>query len=280
MAEGQVNPFKVNATRDDLGVEALETHNGTKSGGVRGTTTAAPEPHRGSSATSFAAEKDTNPVDQAALMGAALAAIVALVVSPGEFGNLSSIIGATLLCVILAFYRLELRLEHFLRAIFRGAAPAAVTGLCACLLISWPVQIWVDHQTSAMNYCSGSTGDAYSNCLGNRAFQPLALFWAVFTVLGTSAYFGGWWRWKRKRLRGYKSNEPVPPAERIGKGCSVQTTRDHCAEDVIAAVRRCSDHSERTRRLLIGAAVIDGALRAAALIDIKRRPAGESRSRK
>ena len=41
-----------------------------------------------------------------------------------------------------------------------------------------------------------------------------------------------------------------------------------------------SDLSARTRRLLIAAAVTDGALRVAALIDIRRRPASQIRGRK
>jgi hypothetical protein len=45
------------------------------------------------------------------------------------------------------------------------------------------------------------------------------------------------------------------------------------AEDVMPT-RRWSDLSERTRRLLMTAAVADGALRVAALIDIKA-PAGK-----
>ena len=44
--------------------------------------------------------------------------------------------------------------------------------------------------------------------------------------------------------------------------------------------RQWSDLSERTRRLLIAAAVADGALRVAALIDLKRRPASQIRGQK
>ncbi len=51
-------------------------------------------------------------------------------------------------------------------------------------------------------------------------------------------------------------------------------------EDVVAARRRWSDLSKRTRILLVTTAVADGALRVAALIDIQRRPASQIRGRK
>jgi hypothetical protein len=51
------------------------------------------------------------------------------------------------------------------------------------------------------------------------------------------------------------------------------------AEDVMPG-RQWNDLSERTRGLLIAAAVADGALRVAALIDIKRRPASQIRGPK
>jgi MFS family permease len=53
-----------------------------------------------------------------------------------------------------------------------------------------------------------------------------------------------------------------------------------CAEDAMAARRRWSELSERRRRLLIAAAVVEGALKLAALIDLSRRPAGQVRGPK
>jgi hypothetical protein len=51
-------------------------------------------------------------------------------------------------------------------------------------------------------------------------------------------------------------------------------------EGVMATTRKWSDLSERTRTLIIVAAVADSALKAAALIDIKRRPASQIRGPK
>ena len=48
----------------------------------------------------------------------------------------------------------------------------------------------------------------------------------------------------------------------------------------MATTRKWSDLSERTRTLIIVAAVADSMLKAAALIDIKRRPASEIRGPK
>jgi len=52
------------------------------------------------------------------------------------------------------------------------------------------------------------------------------------------------------------------------------------AEDRMAARRQWSDLSERRRRLIVAAAVVEGCLKIAALIDIKRRPASQIRGPK
>jgi hypothetical protein len=49
---------------------------------------------------------------------------------------------------------------------------------------------------------------------------------------------------------------------------------------IVPNTARWSELSERTRRLIIAGAVIEGLLKIAALIDLKRRPAGEIRGSK
>jgi hypothetical protein len=50
--------------------------------------------------------------------------------------------------------------------------------------------------------------------------------------------------------------------------------------DVVADRRRWSELSEQTRRLIIVGAAVEGILKIAALIDIKRRPAAQIRGPK
>jgi hypothetical protein len=63
--------------------------------------------------------------------------------------------------------------------------------------------------------------------------------------------------------------------------CKVQASRDPVAhEDVMATRKQWSDLSPRTRRLLTVTAVVEGTLKLAALIDIRRRPASQIRGPK
>ena len=48
----------------------------------------------------------------------------------------------------------------------------------------------------------------------------------------------------------------------------------------MAAEKKWSDLSQRTRRLILVSAVVEGTLKTAALIDIKRRPASQIRGSK
>jgi hypothetical protein len=50
--------------------------------------------------------------------------------------------------------------------------------------------------------------------------------------------------------------------------------------DVMAARKQWSDLSKPTRRLLVSAAVVEGVLKVAALVDLKRRPGSQVRGPK
>jgi hypothetical protein len=49
---------------------------------------------------------------------------------------------------------------------------------------------------------------------------------------------------------------------------------------MVMAAGKWSDLSPRTRRIIIAAGIVEGGLKAAALVDIKRRPASEIRGPK
>jgi hypothetical protein len=71
-------------------------------------------------------------------------------------------------------------------------------------------------------------------------------------------------------------------ARELPERCSVQAITDPAmgTEDVMAATQNWDDLDERTRRLLIAAAVAELILKIVALIDIKRRPASQIRGPK
>jgi hypothetical protein len=73
---------------------------------------------------------------------------------------------------------------------------------------------------------------------------------------------------------------PLPQVSTPGRTTLGVERPRRSAEDGIAAGRQWSDLSERTRRLLAITAVAEGALKLAALIDLKRRPASQVRGPK
>lgn len=77
-------------------------------------------------------------VDRAALLGAAMAAVVALTFADGgEWDWLSLMSGAALLTIVAAFFRLP---DTGARRHVELAAAAAVVGLCSALVLALPVQ--------------------------------------------------------------------------------------------------------------------------------------------
>ena len=82
---------------------------------------------------------DRQHVDPAALMAAAVAAVLTITLSEGEWWWLDLIIGITLLLVLLAFYQpaaSEHRSERWLKA----GAFGTVAGLSVVLVVGYPIQ--------------------------------------------------------------------------------------------------------------------------------------------
>jgi hypothetical protein len=81
-------------------------------------------------------------VDQAALMGAALAAILAVFLPAGRWEGWGSVVGITLTFVIAGFYRVpdSAMPSGWRDAITRAGALACVAALCVSIAIAWPLQ--------------------------------------------------------------------------------------------------------------------------------------------
>jgi hypothetical protein len=135
--------------------------------------------------------------DQAALMGAALAAIITLVITPGAWDLFSTVVGVTLLSVLAGYYRpaKELGKIKALNAITKALALGAVAGLCICLAIAQYVQ---NHHlsTSDQQECSAiSNAFAYKEAnevaAGNRQPAYTSTI-ADVDLLLTESYWDGY----------------------------------------------------------------------------------------
>jgi hypothetical protein len=105
------------------------------------------------------AEKDRTRADQAALLGTGLAAVVAVSFGPGSWGWWSVGVGATLLLVIFAFYRVPDKDINVWTRVREILALAAVAGYCSTILLGYPLQTWWKHQG----------GDSFCNNVANAA---------------------------------------------------------------------------------------------------------------
>jgi hypothetical protein len=97
-------------------------------------------------------------VDEAALLGTSLAAILALTLGEGGWDWLGTTIGAALLAVIYAFFALP-GLDDKRRWI-ELVALSLVTALCAALVIAWPWQ-WIWSKTTGAGETCAAIGRAH-----------------------------------------------------------------------------------------------------------------------
>jgi hypothetical protein len=102
-----------------------------------------PDPCSEGDQTIAIAEPPGDRTDQAALMGAAIAAIITLVLGSGPWELLSSVIGVSLIAILVGFYRPQWRgtsRREVVDSLTQGLALAAVGALCVCLSIAYFVQ--------------------------------------------------------------------------------------------------------------------------------------------
>jgi hypothetical protein len=129
-------------------------------------------------------------IDPGALMGTALAAFLALILASGPWRALSVILGITLTLLLMASYRVEdwgVRREA---AIVRGSALGAVSGLCADLIVAYPIQEWWARRNFAGCYQSRDV----DGCFARHTTDALWLPWLVVFVVVSGIYFYRWWR--------------------------------------------------------------------------------------
>jgi hypothetical protein len=157
---------------------------------------------------------DPHEVDRAALLGTALAAVVALAfASDGEWDLLATLSGCALLSVIAAFFRLPAdgRRRHA-----ELVAMAAVVGLCSALVLAAPLQAVLSATPVAapcravgaagLPAAPGSPDDVlaagekerevFGDCMGRTTSRVL---WIPVLVVAASAVAVGELRLRRRR---------------------------------------------------------------------------------
>jgi hypothetical protein len=150
--------------------------------------------------------QESNRTDQAALFGAALTAILSIVVAPGAWAPFNVIIGMIITGILAAYYRPITRTgSGFFDLASKAFAFAAVAALCGSILVAYPYQeIIIKHMQDTRDYCSRSfftsqgatertVDDLQSDCIGGMATDKL---WLPYVILFALAV---WIRWVAPR---------------------------------------------------------------------------------
>jgi hypothetical protein len=83
--------------------------------------------------------KASDRIDQAAVLGAALAAAVSISAADGPWEPMESIVGLVLICLIRTYVDFDAGSTGFHRR--KRLAVAGVLGLAWCLVVAWPLQL-------------------------------------------------------------------------------------------------------------------------------------------
>lgn len=135
--------------------------------------------------------------EQVALIGAAVAAFVALIAAEGAFGAITTILGVTLAAILIAYYRVRDWPENWWDAAFKAAAVAAVAALSVILIVAYPVQeafvrhshLMVNHKTlTTIAWCQTEVKNLsvrdIETCIGSQtAVRFLWWIWILAAVI-------------------------------------------------------------------------------------------------
>ena len=119
---------------------------------------------RSSSSSSVGAGAD---VDHAALLGAAVAAVLSLTITEGQWSSLNMCIGVLLLAVVLGFAPPTRPAGEVYRAL-GWFARCGVVGICAALTVAWPVQRLLIEMDDVCLHRS-ATFEQYDTCVAQEA---------------------------------------------------------------------------------------------------------------
>jgi hypothetical protein len=126
-------------------------------------------------------------IDQAALMGTALAAFIALALGAGGWTLLSTALGLTLALVLIAFVHIPT--GGIRTRLLRLLAVSAVAGLDTSLILAYPLQEWLVRPRVGADCKSLSrVPTEVAACVGSNTAPGLTLLWllggaAVFAIL-------------------------------------------------------------------------------------------------
>jgi hypothetical protein len=130
---------------------------------------------------------DTRAIDQAVLVGAAVAAFVALAVGIGQWTLLSSALGLTLAIVLIAYVHVPT--GSIRSKLLRLLAVSAVGALDVCLTLAYPLQEWLVRPRVAAD-CKrlSRLPTEVAACVGSASAPALTLLWllggaAIFTII-------------------------------------------------------------------------------------------------
>src|SRR5215472_2515453 len=130
---------------------------------------------------------DNRASDQAALIGVALAAFIALAMGVGQWTLLSTALGLTLAIVMIAY--IHIPTGSMRSRLLRLLAVSAVGALDVCLTLAYPLQEWLVRPRVAADCRSVSRlSSDVATCVGSAAAPGLTLLWllggaVIFAIL-------------------------------------------------------------------------------------------------